>query len=180
VALWRGVGPRKTECHPDRPHYAKGLCKQCYRSTPAHKAQRHGYYVRNRARYAQYTVELRERRVREAKLYGIDKATYDAMLAAQGGRCAICRRAPGVKSLNIDHNHATGAVRGLLCGACNRGMGMLGDNAARLRKAAAYLESRDGALRAASAATGTAYRAGQVPMGGGGVSSEIRQDGLRS
>ena len=56
----------------------------------------------------------------------------------QGGRCLICGCVPE-KTLHIDHNHGTGAVRGLLCGKCNVGLGLFGDNPTRLERAAAYL-----------------------------------------
>jgi hypothetical protein len=55
--------------------------------------------------------------------------------------CAICRqpeRTPG-RALAVDHDHATGEVRGLLCGNCNRGIGFLGDSAELLESAAGYL-----------------------------------------
>lgn len=54
-----------------------------------------------------------------AKTYGLDAAGYDALLARQGGRCAICRARPKSKRLAVDHDHVTGAVRGLLCSRCN-------------------------------------------------------------
>lgn len=44
----------------------------------------------------------------------------------------------------LDHDHASGAVRGLLCSACNTGMGLLGDNPNLLRIAAQYLEANRG------------------------------------
>ena len=48
--------------------------------------------------------------------YGLTLAEYDAILRAQGGKCAICRKAPRQgKRLAVDHNHKTGAIRGLLC-----------------------------------------------------------------
>lgn len=59
--------------------------------------------------------------------YGIDEAEYQRMLEAQGGVCAVCGRPPrhrnsaGVtQRLHVDHDHATGKVRGLLCLTCNR------------------------------------------------------------
>lgn len=49
---------------------------------------------------------------------------YVTLLALQGGRCAICRRPPkvGGRRLSVDHDHASGQVRGLLCFRCNRGL----------------------------------------------------------
>jgi hypothetical protein len=66
---------------------------------------------------------------------------YDAMLAAQSGGCAICGTPPSVdgRALAVDHCHATGLVRGLLCRACNQGLGIFADDPQRLRKAANYL-----------------------------------------
>ncbi len=54
-----------------------------------------------------------------AKTYGLSPAEYDALLARQGGRCAICRARPKSKRLAVDHDHGSGAVRGLLCSRCN-------------------------------------------------------------
>ena len=54
-----------------------------------------------------------------AKTYGITGDDYEALLKRQGGKCAICRARPKSKRLAVDHNHATGAVRGLLCSRCN-------------------------------------------------------------
>jgi hypothetical protein len=61
---------------------------------------------------------------RVEKLYGITPQDYDRLFQLQGGRCAICGRRPQTKRLAVDHDHATGAVRGLLCASnengCNR------------------------------------------------------------
>lgn len=54
-----------------------------------------------------------------AKTYGLSPAEYDRLLALQGGRCAICRGRPKSKRLAVDHDHGSGAVRGLLCSRCN-------------------------------------------------------------
>jgi hypothetical protein len=54
-----------------------------------------------------------------AKTYGLGAGDYERLLAAQGGRCAICRARPKSKRLAVDHDHKTGAVRGLLCSRCN-------------------------------------------------------------
>jgi hypothetical protein len=58
------------------------------------------------------------------------------MLAAQGGLCAICRTAPAV---HVDHDHATGAVRALLCFNCNGGLGQFKDDPLLLHAAAYYV-----------------------------------------
>jgi hypothetical protein len=54
-------------------------------------------------------------------LYGLEEGEYAQLYAFQGGRCALCRRATGAsKKLAVDHDHATGAVRGLCCTICNK------------------------------------------------------------
>jgi hypothetical protein len=53
------------------------------------------------------------------KVYGITGDGYEALLERQGGKCAICRARPKSKRLAVDHDHKTGAVRGLLCSRCN-------------------------------------------------------------
>lgn len=63
-------------------------------------------------------MTARDRRLR--RVYGISEATFNRMMKHQGGRCAICRRPPRSRSLHVDHDHSTGAVRGLLCFQCNR------------------------------------------------------------
>ena len=49
--------------------------------------------------------------------YGLTPEQVDAMYAAQNGQCAVCKKA--IEKFHIDHNHNTGAVRGLLCHRCN-------------------------------------------------------------
>jgi hypothetical protein len=69
--------------------------------------------------------------------YGIGADEVNAMIERQGGVCAICGR-PDPE--HVDHDHATGRIRGILCFNCNGGLGQLGDDPERLRAAAAYLE----------------------------------------
>ena len=66
-------------------------------------------------------------------------AGYDELLELQDGHCALCPATPKTRRLNIDHDHLTMQVRGLLCHRCNRA---LPDyvNADWLRRAADYLE----------------------------------------
>lgn len=73
--------------------------------------------------------------------YGIDLPEYEALLAAQGGVCAIC----GAESPNhIDHDHATGKVRGILCFNCNGGLGQFHDDKSLLLSAVLYLDRKGG------------------------------------
>jgi hypothetical protein len=73
--------------------------------------------------------------------YGITLAQYDDMLEQQDYKCAICGNEDEVegRKLAVDHCHTTGTVRGLLCGKCNRGLGLFYDNKALLEKAIKYL-----------------------------------------
>jgi hypothetical protein len=74
------------------------------------------------------------------KTYGITGAQYDLLYSRQGGVCFICRRATGkTKKLAVDHDHATGFVRGLLCSPCNQILGHLRDDWRALDRASVYL-----------------------------------------
>lgn len=70
--------------------------------------------------------------------YGLDRSAVDEMFAAQDGKCAIC--AESMIVTHVDHCHATGAVRSLLCPGCNLGLGHFTDNPEVLRRAAEYVE----------------------------------------
>jgi hypothetical protein len=75
-----------------------------------------------------------------ASNYGMTMEEYQARVAAQGGLCAICGDEPERGRLHVDHNHATGVVRELLCRPCNHALGNAQDDPARLRAMIAYLE----------------------------------------
>lgn len=80
------------------------------------------------------------------KIYGLERGGYEALFAKQGGKCAICAGRPSAgKSLHVDHDHATGDIRGLLCSSCNTGIGLFRDNAELLLMAADYLSELAGA-----------------------------------
>ena len=97
--------------------YAKGLC--------------HGHYIKRR----------------KWKAWGVDADRYQAMLREQRGVCAICgkperstdKSSGKIKDLAIDHCHATGEVRALLCSNCNRALGLFNDDPAMLAKARSYV-----------------------------------------
>ena len=103
---------------------------------------------RVRARAAQYKASGRKaatnRRSYLKRKYGVTPEWYDEQLAAQGGGCGICGRPPRDDiSLHVDHDHATGALRRLLCFSCNNLLGDAGDDPSRLRAAADYLDRHD-------------------------------------
>jgi hypothetical protein len=87
-----------------------------------------------------------KRKGQHLRLYGVSVEQYAALVEAQDNLCAICELPETmtyqgkVKSLSIDHDHATGKVRGLLCAACNFALGKFKDSPALLRSAANYLE----------------------------------------
>ena len=74
------------------------------------------------------------------KRYGLSKNAFWVMYKAQEGKCLICGEEEFPNKINVDHNHVTGQVRGLLCGLCNGGLGFFKDDAAKLRLAAEYLD----------------------------------------
>ena len=89
----------------------------------------------------------RKRKTRDGNLrraYGIGVDDYEAMFAAQEGRCAICGASESntkmSEHLHVDHDHETGQVRALLCNPCNIGLGCFADSPERLRQALAYIE----------------------------------------
>lgn len=72
---------------------------------------------------------------------------YNSMLESQGGVCAICGCAnENGRRLYIDHDHANGTVRGLLCLRCNSALGHARDDVSILRKMIEYLEKNDAPL----------------------------------
>jgi hypothetical protein len=121
------------DCDQVLPHAAFGsnrstkdgltsYCKTCHNERGRRNVQRNHGSTRS------YHLKRR---------YGITAADFDRMAADQGGTCAVCRERPPV---HVDHDHATGAVRGLTCFNCNGGMGQFRDRVDIMRKAIDYLE----------------------------------------
>lgn len=103
--------------------------------------------IRKRATTQRSVVQPISRfRARLRANYGLTLAQYETMLAAQGGGCAICGAPPsstqnyGRERLAVDHDHSSGAVRGLLCAACNKGLGHFLDSVESLARAIVYLQ----------------------------------------
>jgi formate dehydrogenase maturation protein FdhE len=98
-------------CHPDRVHEAHGLCLNCYK----------------RSTYDPARASVRNRQAR-VKARGLRLDEFEQMKNSQNGMCKICGRMPP-HTLNIDHDHVTGEVRGLLCVVCNTSLGWYEKNA---------------------------------------------------
>jgi len=96
-------------------------------------------------RQAHMVIDAPKRRSRWLKNnYGIGIAEFDAMLAGQGGVCAICKKSDWpINGPHVDHDHATGRIRGILCHKCNAALGYLGDNHLIAQAAANYLISNN-------------------------------------
>lgn len=94
----------------------------------------------------EYRTPEMNRRYNLKKTFGLTVEQYDAMLAEQGGVCAICKKAEttvrqgAVQSLSVDHCHTTNKIRGLLCNSCNRALGKFRDSIDLLKNAQLYLE----------------------------------------
>jgi hypothetical protein len=76
--------------------------------------------------------------------YGLTHEQFEEMLTGQGDRCAVCGTDTPKGShgfgWSVDHDHVTGQIRGILCGYCNQGIGMLKDDPDVLTAAAKYLQ----------------------------------------
>jgi hypothetical protein len=119
-------------------------CREChnlmqrekYSSDPESKLKRQ---IRERKRNTKNPLAKKDAELK--RLYGIDIKKYLNMMSAQNNVCKICKQECKTKySLSVDHNHATGNIRGLLCNRCNRAIGMFEDSPDLLKEAAKYLE----------------------------------------
>jgi hypothetical protein len=114
----------------------RSVCKAC----ASKQALQWFYDHREQSRASQKRWSLQ-------KLYGLTVERYEALLAAQDGKCAICGTTDpgnGHSRMPVDHDHGTGRVRGLLCHPCNQAIGLLGDDMELLKKAIHYLERAGG------------------------------------
>lgn len=123
---------------------AKQAYERAHYGLTGNLAARERKLARGRRRYASNTEahNIKARGARFVRLFGLTLADYEALHLAQGGLCAICQQSCATgRRLAVDHDHATNVVRGLLCYACNVGLGHLRDSPDNLRAAAAYLEA---------------------------------------
>jgi hypothetical protein len=130
-------------------------CRLCKKRKAAESRARHREVLRRRQAewrrsHPEQVREMQRRNVRQRIVlkyrYGLDPEVYRAMIASQDGKCAICGEPPDPSGshvrrvLCVDHDHASGEIRGLLCYACNVAIGHFRDNPELMRLAAKYLE----------------------------------------
>jgi hypothetical protein len=110
-----------------------GQCSDCWRVYTTH------WTKENKERRS--AVSRKSRSVRLLRKYQAYTDDFDQIVADQGGVCRACGGLPGVKGLHIDHDHATGLFRGLLCHLCNLALGSFDDDVDRMARAIAYVVS---------------------------------------
>lgn len=158
---YQGAYPKakRATCHPDRIAISKGLCRSCYdrwlRERNPEYADRQRQNQRrwadqnsdaDRQRQAEWSksdrgraVKRQSQRDRTLAAFGLTREDEERMLEQQGGGCGVCGSTDEPRSFDIDHDHETGAFRGLLCGRCNKGLGLLGDTEHSVKQALIYL-----------------------------------------
>ena len=113
--------PEEFPRHRNRDSGRATYCKTCHNARNRESKNRRGgsrhYHLRQR--------------------YGIGASDVEALKESQGGLCAVCRKLPAVQ---VDHDHVTGRVRGILCDGCNGGLGHFRDDPEVIRRAIAYVE----------------------------------------
>lgn len=149
-----GKGRRCFDCGTDIPGKSQIRCVPCktkYDSRIKAKYQRANYKELQEKARAKYRSSQKhrdtQRNAHYVSNYGITLKEYESMLIAQESSCAICKtKVPDGKGgvhararFNVDHDHDSGRVRGLLCWSCNTLLGLARDDASTLAQAIEYL-----------------------------------------
>jgi hypothetical protein len=134
------------------PESAEGKCKDCWAEfvsgavsyapgkgpnrpapNPGPRCATHWRAEKKRRREAAHEKAVQ-------RTYGLSEGEYAQLYEFQGGKCALCRRSTGAtRRLSVDHDHATGAVRGLACRPCNTLLGHARDAVEFFQRCARYL-----------------------------------------
>ena len=145
TVFWRAKGERHRICEWCRAH-----CARCDRQLPIEAIKPECITCQAETTH-NIAAGKRAKDTALLRAYGITVNEYETILEAQQGRCWICNRPPGKRSLNVDHRHLRGEnrrnprekrsrVTGILCWNCNRAIAKFRDSPALLRRAAEYLE----------------------------------------
>lgn len=132
--------------HPTGKYGKRPRCKECVSAENDEHLRRRlaiePSYNRDRVRRWSSVGDNKRRRNLVTR-YGITVEEYDRLLAEQGNKCAICRLPMDEgKRLAVDHDHDTGAVRGIVHIRCNTAIALFRDSPEICRQAAEYLEKR--------------------------------------
>lgn len=136
----RGTGTTRHAIVSVDPGGESGTCSACGEVGLYYRPGRDQYICRNKKASHSNGKGGRQAYSPMARLkrrYGLTPDDYAAMWLAQDGECAICG---SEEDLKVDHSHASGLVRALLCHDCNVGIGWLRDDPVRMRAAAHYVE----------------------------------------
>jgi hypothetical protein len=142
--------------HMAAPDGRRGGCKACVLRARRARYEADGETLKRRVREYQArhperaaawrssergkeSVRLSTRKRYLEQTYGLTLREYESMFYAQGERCAVCRSDDPIRYWTVDHDHLSGAVRGILCWHCNVGLGHFRDDIANLVAAADYL-----------------------------------------
>lgn len=119
----------------DKPTHRE--CSKCQKMLPLDNFHKHngGTAFLNRHPYCKDCSAERHLITK----YGITSADKIKMYQEQNSSCAICREFIALQYIHVDHCHASGKVRGLLCSGCNKALGLLKDDPERCIIMARYL-----------------------------------------
>lgn len=126
---WRDANPEKVKTS-SKVRWVKNPEKEKLRSATWQKANPE-------------KANAASRKAKRKSAYGITEAQYQALIVSQNNCCLICKTPAGEHTLHIDHCHVSGKIRGLLCGKCNKALGLLGDNVEVLKAAIKYLRKHN-------------------------------------
>ncbi|MGH3427718.1 MAG: endonuclease domain-containing protein [Mycobacteriales bacterium] len=131
----------RPSCHPNRPHYALGMCRPCWatdrrRKNPAvqeeHRLESQRYRERNpekrRAAWRKFLLK---------NAYDMTPEQFQKMGDEQDWKCAVCGQE---KPLQVDHDHLSRKVRKLLCRECNLLVGWIEKHGQFVDRAIEYLK----------------------------------------
>ena len=115
-------------------------CKPCRRVLWQERYWSDPEHYRQKAVAERVADPGRYMRWKRQKKYNLSDEQYQGMLNQQRNRCAACRRPLAPNLTDVDHNHASGKVRGLLCRQCNVALGLLKDSPKRITQLLHYIE----------------------------------------
>jgi hypothetical protein len=138
---------RRRQRYAEDPEYREAVLERNRAFRAAHReelnararqtyAEDDGYAEKRRKWLSGNKGYRREERLKQ--VYKLSLQDYEAMVAQQGGVCRICKTKPA-RPLFVDHCHASGRVRGLLCHPCNAALGFMRDDPVIAAAATDYL-----------------------------------------